>query len=57
MLHPYTNQLMSERRGGVVNTPASYSGGPRLKSQPRDRLTDVSHDFPQSLQTDAEIVP
>jgi hypothetical protein len=25
-------------RGGVVNTPASYSGGPGFKSRPTDRL-------------------
>jgi hypothetical protein len=28
-----------KRRDRVVNTPASYSGGPGLKSQSGDRLT------------------
>jgi hypothetical protein len=30
---------MSERRGGVFNTPALSSGGPGLKFRPGDRLT------------------
>jgi hypothetical protein len=29
---------VAERRGAVVNAPASYSGGPGFKSLPRDRL-------------------
>jgi hypothetical protein len=29
----------TERRGQVVNTPASYSGGPELKSRPGDWLS------------------
>jgi hypothetical protein len=29
---------VTECRGRVVTTPASYSGGPGLKSQPEDQL-------------------
>jgi hypothetical protein len=29
----------TERRGGVINTPPSYSGGPGLKHGPGDRLS------------------
>jgi hypothetical protein len=29
----------TERRGRVINTPASYSGGPGLKSRPGHRLS------------------
>jgi hypothetical protein len=32
-------QFVTERRGRVVNTPLSYSGGPRLKSWPGDGLS------------------
>jgi hypothetical protein len=37
-----------ERRVRVVNTATSYSGGPRLDSQPRRPaiLTEVFRDFP-----------
>jgi hypothetical protein len=31
--------LKTERLDRVVNTPVSYSGGPELKSWPRDRLS------------------
>jgi hypothetical protein len=31
-------QQSTERRGQVVNIPASYSGGPRFKSLPGDHL-------------------
>jgi hypothetical protein len=31
--------LVTESSGRVVNTPASYSGGPRFKSRPGDRLS------------------
>jgi hypothetical protein len=30
---------ITEPRGRVINTPASYSGGPGFKSRPGDRLT------------------
>jgi hypothetical protein len=33
---------MTEPRGRVVNTPASYSGGPGFKSPSRDRLSWLS---------------
>jgi hypothetical protein len=29
----------TERRGRMVNTSASYSGGPRFKYRPEDRLS------------------
>jgi hypothetical protein len=47
---------MTERRGQVVNTPASYSGGPGLKSPDSD-YPEGFRDFPQSLPTKADIVP
>jgi hypothetical protein len=31
-------ERLTERRDRVVNTPASYSGGPGFKSLPGDRL-------------------
>jgi hypothetical protein len=31
--------LKIERRSREVNTPASYSGGPGIKSRPGDRLS------------------
>jgi hypothetical protein len=46
-----------KRRGRVVNTPASYSRGPRFKSRLGDQLTEVSHGFLQSLQTNICIAP
>jgi hypothetical protein len=46
----------TELRGRVVNTPASYSEGPRFKSWSGDRLIwQVFGGFPQSLQANAEI--
>jgi hypothetical protein len=30
---------VTDRHGRVINTPASYSGGPGFKSQPGDRLS------------------
>jgi hypothetical protein len=41
------------------STPASYSGCPRLKSQPGDQstiLTDVVHEFPHSSQANSGLV-
>jgi hypothetical protein len=32
-------KFLTERRGRVVDTPASYLGGPRFKSWPRDQLS------------------
>jgi hypothetical protein len=32
-------KLYAEHRGHVVGNPASYSGGPGLKSQPGDMLS------------------
>jgi hypothetical protein len=40
--------------GRVVNSLASYSGGPGFKSQPGDSYPDCS--FPQSLQANDWIV-
>jgi hypothetical protein len=31
--------LYTEHRGSAVNASASYSGGPRFKSRPRDRVS------------------
>jgi hypothetical protein len=40
MTNKQTNdQGHTERRGQVVHTPASYSGGPGFKSGPGDRLS------------------
>jgi hypothetical protein len=49
----------AERRGRVVNTPASYSGGPRFKSQPRlpVMLIEFFCGFPQSLHAISGMVP
>jgi hypothetical protein len=48
----------TERRGRVVNTPASYSGGTGFKSRPRDRLSWVRFcGFSQSLQARSGIWP
>jgi hypothetical protein len=35
----YCKSVLNERRDRVVSTPASYLGGPELKSRPRDRLS------------------
>jgi hypothetical protein len=35
----YVCTPVTERRGRVVITPASYSGGPGFKSRPGDRLS------------------
>jgi hypothetical protein len=41
-----------------VVLPALYSENPRFKFQPDDSiLSEVLHDFPQSLQADDVIVP
>jgi hypothetical protein len=49
---------MTERCGGVVNTP-SYSGGPGFDSWPWQQaiLIEVFRCFPQSHQANAGIVP
>jgi hypothetical protein len=42
------NERNAERRGQVVNTPTSYSGGPGFKSLPEDWisfLTELFRDF------------
>jgi hypothetical protein len=49
--------MLTESRGRVVNTPASYSGGPAFKSRFEDRLTDVIRGFTQSFHTNAGVVP
>jgi hypothetical protein len=51
--------IRTERRGRVVDTPASYLGGPGFKSWPGDRLfrLRVFRGFPHPLQVDAGIVP
>jgi hypothetical protein len=56
-LQSYTN--LAECHGPVVNTPASYSGGARVKSQDWSSaiLTEVLCGFPQSLQANAGIGP
>jgi hypothetical protein len=43
----------------MVNTPASYSGGPRFKSRPRRQalLMEVFRGFSQFLQANAAMVP
>jgi hypothetical protein len=48
----------TERHGRVVNAPASYSGGPGLKSRPEDRLSclKIFRGFCQSLQINVGIV-
>jgi hypothetical protein len=48
----------TERRGRVFDTPASYSGGPGLKSRSRRQaiLIEVLHGFTQYLQTNSGIV-
>jgi hypothetical protein len=49
----------TERRGWVVNTPASYLGGPGLDYRPRRQeiQIEVFREFPQTLQAKAGIVP
>jgi hypothetical protein len=46
-----------EGRSRVVNTHASYSGGPEFKSRLGDRLSEGFHGFPKFLQANAGIVP
>jgi hypothetical protein len=47
-----SSPVYTERRGRLVSTPASYSGGKGFKSRLVDRLlTKVSRGFPQSLLT------
>jgi hypothetical protein len=40
MLELDNNDFLTERYGQVVNTPASYSGGAALKSQPLTGYAD-----------------
>jgi hypothetical protein len=53
------NANPTERRDRMVNTPASYVGGPGFKSRHRRPaiLTEGFRDFPQSLKANAGIVP
>jgi hypothetical protein len=57
-IHRLILHHITERRGRVVSTPASYSGGPGLKSRPGDRLSwqEAFRDFSQSLQANTEIM-
>jgi hypothetical protein len=50
---------LTERRGRVVKTPASYSGGPWLKSRPGwpAILSEGFLGFSQSLQANAGLIP
>jgi hypothetical protein len=60
LIYLYANSTaQTEGSGRVVNTPASFSGGPGLKSRTRRpvSLTEVFLGFPQSLQANAGIVP
>jgi hypothetical protein len=47
-----THRTRTEGCGRVVSTPASYSGGPGLKSRPGNRLSsfEVFRDFSQFFQ-------
>jgi hypothetical protein len=49
----------TERRGTVINTPVSYSGGPGFNSRPRRPalLIEDFCGFLQSLQANFGIVP
>jgi hypothetical protein len=51
--------LRTECRGRVVETPASYSGGPGFKSRPRRPaiVIHVFRGFPDFLQANAGIEP
>jgi hypothetical protein len=51
--------IVTERRGRVVNTPTSYSGGPGFDYRPRRSaiLTESFRGFSQSLQANSGIVP
>jgi hypothetical protein len=49
---------VTERLGGVVNTPASSSEGSRFESQLGEQLSCLLfRGFPQSTQANSEIVP
>jgi hypothetical protein len=50
---------VTEHRGQVVNTPAPYLRGCRLKSQAQRMpiTTEVFHGFPQSLKANPRVVP
>jgi hypothetical protein len=54
-----SHAALTERRGRVVRTPASYSGGPGLKSRPRwpAILSEGFLGFSQSLQANAGLIP
>jgi hypothetical protein len=47
----------TESRCRVINTPASYSGGPDFKSRPETGYPEVLHGSLQSLQANCGIVP
>jgi hypothetical protein len=59
MNHKLFYPVKVKRGDHVVSTHASQSGGPGFKSRPGDRLPllKVFRGFPQSLQTNAAIVP
>jgi hypothetical protein len=52
-------KLYNERHGRMVNTPASYLGGPRFKYWLRDQLSTLRFicGFPHSFHANAGIVP
>jgi hypothetical protein len=54
----YVKKGVTERRGRVANTLASYLEGPGFTSLPRDRLrcVRVCRGFTQSLKTNARII-
>jgi hypothetical protein len=57
--HTAPTSFYTERRGWVVNTPASYSEGPSFKIRPRRlaMLIEVFRGFTQSLQANSSLVP
>jgi hypothetical protein len=38
-MYPHLTDKTTERRGRVVNTPATYTGGPEFEFRPTDRLS------------------
>jgi hypothetical protein len=44
-------------RGRVVNTSASYPGGPSLEMSARSPVTEVFHSFTQSVQENTRFIP
>jgi hypothetical protein len=54
----WKQEILTKHRGQVVNTPASFSGGPGLQLGPETGYPDWGFiGFPQSLQANARIVP